>query len=320
MKDIILRKEEETDEKYGYYPEKRTIKELIINGIVNLDKPKGPTSHQVTHWVKKIFGLKKAGHGGTLDPAVTGVLPIALENSTKISKIFLKSKKEYICLMHLHSDIHEGKIRDAMKNFVGKIKQIPPRRSNVKKVEREREIHYIDFLEKEGRDVLFKVGCERGTYVRRLCEQIGKMAKTRAHMLELRRTRAGGFSEKERLVTLQDLEDAYHFWKEENNEKFLRYCIQPLEVVTNKLPKIWILDSAIDSICKGAKLAVPGVSKVERNVKKGELVAIMSLKNELVALGIAEMSSEGISKAEKGIAASLDRVIMKVGVYPEWKN
>lgn len=320
MEDIILRKKEETDERYGSFPEERKVEDLILNGIINLDKPKGPTSHQVTHWVKKIFNLKKAGHGGTLDPAVTGVLPIALQNSTKISKLFLKSKKEYICLMHLHSDVHEGRIRDALQNFIGKIKQTPPRRSNVKRVEREREIYYLDFLEKNGRDVLFKVGCERGTYVRRLCEQLGKMANTRAHMLELRRTRAGGFSEKERLVTLQDLEDAYYFWKNEGNEKFLRYCIQPIEIVTNVLPKIWVLDSAIDSICKGAKLAVPGVSKVEKGIKKGEQVAIMSLKNELVALGIAEMSSKGIAEADKGIASSLDRVVMKVGIYPVWKK
>lgn len=320
MKDIILRSEEETDPNYGSFPEKRDIKNYILNGIVNLDKPKGPTSHQVTHWVKKIFNLKKAGHGGTLDPAVTGVLPIALQNATKISKLFLKSKKEYVCLMHLHSDVHEGKVRDAMNSFVGKIKQTPPRRSNVKRIEREREIYYIDFLEKEGRDVLFKVGCERGTYVRRLCEQIGIMSGTRAHMLELRRTKAGGFSEKNNLVTLQDLSDAYHFYKEEGNSKFLKYCIKPLEYVTKFLPKIWILDSAVDPICRGSKLASPGISKVENNIKKGDTIAIMSLKNELVALGISEMNSKGMVDSEKGVAASLERVVMKAGTYPKWNK
>ncbi len=320
MKKIIIRNNEKTDPKYGVFPEKRSVEEHIVNGIVNLDKPRGPTSHQVTHWVKLIFNLKKAGHGGTLDPAVTGVLPIVMQNATKLSKLFLKSKKEYVALMHMHSDVHEGKIRDAMESFVGKIKQTPPLRSNVKRVEREREIYYLDFLEKNGRDILFKVGCERGTYVRRLCEQLGKMAGTKAHMIELRRTRAGGFSEEERLVTLQDLNDAYSFYKEEGNDKFLRYCIQPMEIVANVLPKVWIIDSAVDPICNGAKLAAPGISKLEDKIEKGKEIAIMSLKGELVALGIAEMSAKGMAEAKEGIAASLERVIMKSGTYPVWEK
>ncbi len=314
--EILVRKVEETNPEYGCIPEERPIENYIKNGIINLDKPKGPTSHQVSDWVKKILHVKKAGHGGTLDPAVTGVLPIALENATKISKLFLKAGKEYVALMHLHSDIHEGKIRDAMKKFVGKIKQVPPKRSNVKRVEREREIYYIDFIEKKGRDVLFRVGCEKGTYIRRLCEQLGRMAGTRAHMIELRRTKAGGFSEDERIVTLQDLEDAYAFWKEEGNEKFLRYCIQPMEVATKLIPKVWVFDSTIDSLCHGAPLAVPGISKVEDGIKKGDEVSIMSLKNELIGIGIAQMRSQGMIEAEKGIAVKIDRVTMPIGIYP----
>ncbi|MCD6576367.1 MAG: RNA-guided pseudouridylation complex pseudouridine synthase subunit Cbf5 [Nanoarchaeota archaeon] len=314
--EILVRKEEETNPNYGYIPEERPIEEYIKNGVINLDKPKGPTSHQVSDWVKKILHVKKAGHGGTLDPAVTGVLPIALDNATKIMRLFLLSGKEYVALMHLHSDIHEGKIRDAMKRFVGKIEQIPPKRSHVKRVKREREIYYIEFLEKKGRDVLFRVGAEKGTYIRRLCEQLGAMAGTRAHMVELRRTKAGGFNENERLVTLQDLEDAYAFWKEDGNEKFLRYCIQPMEVVTKLVPKVWVLDSTVDSLTHGAPLAAPGISKVEDGIRKGMEVAVMTSKNELVGIGIAQMRSQGMVEAEKGIAVKLDRVTMPIGVYP----
>ncbi len=315
-REILIRKEDETDFSYGYIPEKRPIDEYLKNGIINLDKPKGPTSHQVSDWVKKILHAKKAGHGGTLDPAVTGVLPIAINNATKIMRLFLLSGKEYVALMHLHSDIHEGKIRDAMKKFIGKIEQLPPKRSHVKRVVREREIYYLEFIEKKGRDVLFRAGTEKGTYIRRLCEQLGSMAGTRAHMAELRRTKAGGFKEDERMATLQDLEDAYAFWKEEGNEKYLRYVMQPMENVTKLVPKVWVFDSTVDSLTHGAPLGVPGISKVEEGIKKGNEVAVMTLKNELVGIGFAQMRSQGMVEAEKGIAVKLDRVTMPVGVYP----
>ncbi|MCD6547425.1 MAG: RNA-guided pseudouridylation complex pseudouridine synthase subunit Cbf5 [Nanoarchaeota archaeon] len=319
-REVFVRKQEATDPAYGCFPEERQIEDYIKNGVINLDKPRGPTSHQVSDWVKKILNLKKAGHGGTLDPAVSGVLPIVLENATKIVRLFLLGGKEYVALMHLHSDVHEGKVRDAMKRFVGKIKQIPPRRSHVKRVEREREIYYIEFLEMKGRDVLFKVGCERGVYIRRLCEQIGKAAGTKAHMVELRRTKAGVFSEDKNLVTLQDVKDAYVFWKEEGNEKFLRHVIQPMEVVTKIVPKVWVFDSAVDSLCHGSPLAVPGISKLESGIKKGDEVAVMTLKNELIGIGIAQMGSNGMLEAQKGIAVKMDRVTMKPGVYPRVKK
>ncbi len=315
--EVFIKNEDNAVGEYGCAPEDRPIDEYIKKGIINLNKPKGPTSHQVTDWVKKALNLKKAGHGGTLDPAVTGVLPITLEDATKISRLLLKSNKEYVALMHLHSDIHEGKIRDAMQKFVGRIKQIPPKRSHVKRVEREREIYNIKFLEKEGRNVLFRVTCEKGTYIRRLCEQLGKMAGTKAHMLELRRTRSGGFDEHYRHVTLQDLEDAYAFWKEDGNEKFLRYCIQPMEVATKFVRKIWVLDSVIDSLSHGAKLDISGVSKFNEGISSGEEIVVMTLKNELVGIGISQMSSEDMKTAENGIAVRMDSVTIKPLEYQE---
>jgi H/ACA ribonucleoprotein complex subunit 4 len=318
---IIVRNEEETNKQWGFLPEKRPIGEHIRNGVINLDKPAGPSSHQVSAWVKKLFGVNKVGHGGTLDPPVTGVLPIAIENATKVIGLLLRSGKEYVALMHLHGDAHEGKVRDAMKQYVGKITQIPPKRSHVKKVEREREIYYITFLEKKERDVLFLVGCQHGTYIRRLCEELGKMAGTKAHMSELRRTRSGCFSEDERLVSLQDLDDAYHYYKDEGNEKFLRHCIQPLENAIKNVPKIWVLDTAIGSLCHGAKLAVKGISKVEDVIKANDTVAVLSLKGELVGFGTTLMGSNGLVEAKDGICVKMDRIVMKEGVYPSiWKK
>jgi len=320
-REVLTRKTEETNDSWGFYPEKRPIPELIRNGIINLDKPSGPTSHQVSAWVKEVFNVSKAGHGGTLDPAVTGVLPVAVENATKIIGTLLYAGKEYVALMHLHGDVHEGKVRDALKEYVGEITQLPPVRSHVKRVERTREIYYITFLEKEGRDVLFKVGCQAGTYIRRLCEQVGKVMGIGAHMIELRRTKAGGFYENERLVTLQDLSDAYAYYTEEGNEKFLRYCVQPVENALRHIPKVWIFDSTIESLCQGAKLAVPGISKVETEIKNGSIVAVLSLKDEIVGLGTAVMKSEGMIEAKEGVAVKMNRIVMKSGTYPKmWKT
>jgi H/ACA ribonucleoprotein complex subunit 4 len=318
---ILIRKEEETNPSWGFLPEKRPVPELIQNGVINLDKPSGPTSHQVSAWAKEILHVSKAGHGGTLDPAVTGILPVALENATKVVKAFLYSGKEYVALMHLHGDVNELKVREAMENYIGKIVQLPPVRSHVKRVERTREIYYIHFLEKQGRDVLFRVGCQAGTYIRRLCEQIGKELNIGAHMTELRRTKAAGFTEESNLVTLQDISDAYHYYLEEGNEKFLRYCIQPVEHAIKFVSRVWVFDATIESLCHGAKLAVPGISKLETGIKNDDLVAVLSLKGELIGLGTALTTSEEMHTAKNGLAVKMDRIVMKSGTYPKmWQK
>ena len=317
---LLVRKTEETNPSWGFYPGKRPISELIRNGIINLDKPSGPNSHQVSAWVKEIFNVSKAGHGGTLDPAVSGVLPVAIENATKVIKAFLCAGKEYVALMHLHGDVSEKDVKEALNKYIGEITQIPPLRSNVKRVERTRKIYYIEFLEKRDREVLFRVGCQAGTYIRRLCEQVGKMLKVGGHMTELRRTKAGTFDENERLVTLQDISDAYFYYKEEGNEKFLRYCIQPIENVVKHIPKVWVFDATIESLCQGAKLAIPGISKLETSIRNGDLVAVLSLKDEIVGLGTALMESEKMIESKEGIAVKMDRIVMKSGTYPKmWK-
>src|SRR3989344_4634623 len=173
-RNVIVREEAETDPKHGKIPEERTVEENLDFGILNLNKLQGPTSHQVSDYVKKILKVKRAGHSGTLDPNVTGVLPIALNRGTRVLKTLLKAGKEYICLMHLHDDISEDKIRKAAIKLIGKIIQKPPVRSAVKRVERTREVYYLEILEIDGKDVLFKVGCEAGTYIRTLCIQIGR--------------------------------------------------------------------------------------------------------------------------------------------------
>ncbi len=143
----VVRKHEASLSKHGCYPGARKLKQYIRNGIIILDKPPGPTSNDVDKWVKEILGVEKVAHGGTLDPRVSGVLPIAIENTTKLMVILLSRKKEYVGLIRLHKDIDKDKIRKVFKGFKGKVKQLPPVKSAVARREREREIHYLEVLE-----------------------------------------------------------------------------------------------------------------------------------------------------------------------------
>ena len=312
---VLVKKEAKTDVKLGCKPEDRTTEEIINYGIVNLNKHQGPTSHQVSDYVQQVLHIKKSGHSGTLDPNVHGLLPVALGRSTRIVQTLLKSGKEYVGIMHLHKDVDEKKIREIIKKqFTGKIMQIPPLKSSVKRVNREREIYYFDILEKEEKDVLFIVGCEAGTYIRKLIHDLGQKLKIGAHMLELRRTKAGPFKE-ETAFSLQDLADAYYFYKKENNEKFIRKIIQPVENAISHLPKIWVFDTTIDTLCHGADLNIPGIGKLNDKIEKNDIVAIMTLKDELIALGTATLTSEDILKKDKGLAVKTEKVFMKPETY-----
>lgn len=314
-REILVRKEADSSDKFGKLPEQRSTEEIISYGVVNINKPSGPTSHQVSAYVQKILGLTKAGHSGTLDPKVTGVLPVALGRATKVAQYLLTAGKEYIALMHVHKEIPEETLRSVLNEFIGKISQLPPIKSAVKREWRERKIYYIEVLEIDKQDVLFRVGCEAGTYIRKLCTDIGLRLGTGAHMMELRRTKAGPFDEST-LVTMQDLQDAFVFYKE-GDETELRKVILPVELAVAHLPKVWVFDSTVDSLCHGATLNVPGISKIESDIELNDDVAIMTLKNELVAIGKAKMISNDMQTKEKGLAIRLERVFMEPNIYPK---
>jgi H/ACA ribonucleoprotein complex subunit 4 len=319
-RETLIKSEDSTDERFGKRPKDRPLQEYIRKGAINLDKPAGPTSHEVTSWVKKILELEKAGHSGTLDPNVTGLLPILLEDATRSVDALLTAGKEYVCLMKLHSVIPEKTIRSVFSEFTGPIYQKPSIKSAVKRETRIRNIYYLEFMELDGENVLFKVGCEAGTYIRKLCHDMGMALGTGAHMQELRRTKSGPFREDETLITLHDLKDAYVEWKESNNEGSLRKVISPLEYALSHLPKIVIRDNAVDAVCHGASLAAPGVLTLETGIEKGDTVAIFTLKGEAVAFGQAKMKSAEILRAATGLVAATDRVLLEPGTYPKgWK-
>lgn len=308
MKQLFVKKEAVGT--FGKPPFERTPEELIQYGIVNIDKPKGPTSHQLSDYVQKILHISKAGHSGTLDPNVSGVQPVALGRATRITQFLLTAPKEYVCLMHLHKEVDEKLFHETIVKFTGKIKQLPPIKSAVKRQLREREIYDVEVLETKKQDVLFRIKCQAGTYIRKWVHDFGQALEVGAHMAELRRTQAGPFTEKDNLVTLNDLQDAYHFYKEEQNSKFLLYCIQPIENALRHISKCWILDSTITSVTHGRDVAIPGISKLE-NFRKGEMVAVLTLKGELVAIGEALMSAVEINTQQKGIAINVQKVFME---------
>ncbi len=252
---------------------------------------------------------------------VTGVLPIALEDATKAIQAFLFSGKEYVCLMQLHSDVDHEQVRKILNEFTGEIYQKPPLRASVKREVRKRTIYKIDPLEIDGRRVLFRVVCQAGTYIRKLCSDIGEVLGCGAHMRELRRTRAGPFTEDENHYTLHEIQEAKRLYDEEGREGNLREVIRPVEEAFKYIPKIYIRDSAVDAICHGAELAIPGIVKLETGIRPKNAVAIYTLKDEVVALAEAQLSTESIMEAEKGIAAKTRRVVMKTGTYPrEWRS
>lgn len=317
---FIQTAEGSADSPFGTFPKDRPIQEYIDKGVVVINKPAGPTSHEVAAFVRDILEVDVAGHSGSLDPGVTGVQPVMVGKATRAVAALRLSGKEYICLMKLQRSVPEKMIRSVVSEFVGNVYQMPPVRSAVKRQLRLRRIYYIDILEIQDTCVLMRVGCEAGTYIRKLCHDIGLALGVGAQMQELVRSKAGPFTD-ERPVSLQELKDAYVIWQETGNETFLRDMILPMESAFSQLPRIVVRDTAVDALCSGAFLALPGVAGYSTNLKKGDLAAVFTQKGEIISLSVALMSPEEFAANAHGFAAKPKAVLMEKGVYPSvWKN
>ena len=316
---MIVKDPDAIPDKWGKRPSDRTVGELRRGGVIILDKPSGPTSHQATAWARDALHLDKVGHGGTLDPYVSGVLPLTTGKAVRLTDVVLSSDKEYICLMRLHGDRPEKRVREVMGKFVGKIYQLPPVRSAIKRQVRIRTISELEVLEVRGRDVLFRMSCDAGTYARTLCTDVGDLLGCGANMVELRRSRSGKMTEA-RAVSLQDLKDAYVFWQQYGREDWLRSMILPMEVLVEPLPKIVVKATAVDALCHGADLNISGIHMLDEEIRKNALVALMTIRGELIALGHMSMSTQKIMATSQGKAVDVERVFMEPGHYPRmWK-
>jgi H/ACA ribonucleoprotein complex subunit 4 len=289
--------------------------EHLEYGVIVLDKPSGPTSHQVAAWARDAMGAERAGHAGTLDPKVTGILVIGLSSATRALDLVREAGKEYISELVLHRDVDKDRLARTIADFQGDVLQVPPKRSAVKRRLRTRRVHTIELLEHAGRHALFRTHVEAGTYIRSLCHDIGLILGTGAHMGDLRRTKLGPFKEGD-MVTLHDLRDAIEWFREDGSEGELRRVVRPMEELLGGIPSITVRDSAVDALCHGAPLAVAGILDVDASATRGHHVAVLTGKGEAIGFGHALMSPEEMVKAPSGIAVELSRVFMMPDIYP----
>jgi H/ACA ribonucleoprotein complex subunit 4 len=308
----------------GHTPLKRPIEEYVKYGVINLDKPSNPSSHEVVAWIKKIFlksfpTMEKTGHSGTLDPKVTGCLIVCLERATRLVKAQQSAGKEYVCVLRLHDAIDgEKQLLRALEQLTGVIFQKPPVIAAVKKELRVRTIHQVKLFEfdQERNMAVYWLSCEAGTYVRTMCIHLGLMLGVGGHMEELRRVRSGILDENKFLVSMHDVLDAEFTYRTKKDETALRKVVMPMEVLLTSYPRVVVKDSCVDAVCYGAKLMIPGVLKFESDIEIGQEIVLITTKGEAIALAIAQMATSDIAGCDHGVVAKTKRVIMDRGTYP----
>jgi len=283
-------------------PDERTPAELLDFGVVNLDKPPGPSAHQVAGWVRDAAGVEQAAHAGTLDPKVTGCLPTLTGAATRLSQVFLVGEKEYVAVLELHDD-PPADLEAIAAEFEGPLYQKPPRKSAVVRKLRVREVSALDVLEVRDRQALLRIRCESGTYIRKLCHDIGLALGTGAHMGDLRRTATDPFDDRT-LATMEDFVDALARWDEDGEDDWLRAVVRPAERALEHLPAVTVAPSAAEEIAHGAQVYAPGVVDSE-DADEGQLVACYTPDGAAVCLG----TMAGDPDAEAGVAVELERVL-----------
>ena len=272
-----------------------------MNGIVNIYKPRGITSHGAVNRVRKILGIKKVGHTGTLDPDAEGVLPICIGKGTKIAGILTDSDKAYRAVIKLgivtdtqdasgeilsksEVNVTADEFENAVNKFVGKIMQTPPMYSALKvggkklcdlarqgiEVERQpREITItsIKTTDFNGITATLDVDCTKGTYIRTLCHDIGQQLGCGAIMQSLIRTKSGRFNISE-AVTLEEFEKSPE-----------KYIISPDKMFTD-LPEIFLNDEDTRKLKNGIRI---NTNKIE-----GQTYRVYSQNGEFLALSVSE--------------------------------
>lgn len=294
-----------------------TLPQIPEHGLLVLDKPRGPSSHQVTAWAGEML-CARVGHAGTLDPGVSGVLVVMIGNAVRLAPVLLSEDKEYVAVLRMHGDIPGGRLEKVAEEFTGRVYQRPPRKSAVARNLRIRSIHAVEVLEVRGREAALRITCDAGTYIRSLCHHMGLSMGCGAHMQELRRVRSGVFTE-DMAYTLADLKDA-SVMAREGDPRHLASMILPPRTVAGGLPSLVIRNSAVDAVCHGAALAGAGVVRQDR-FGKGDVVAVLTEKGELVCIGDAIAASSQVPPGTPGLVAAPRSVFLAPGTYPRgWRK
>ncbi len=265
----------------------KSIKDLLQFSIINLDKPSGPTSFGVDTIIKKELNLPKTSHFGTLDPMVTGVLPIALSRACRLMNYFIGKNKTYVGIMRIHSNISIAELKQEIKPFLGEITQLPPIKSRVKRQERKRTIYNFKMLEKRGKDILFETEVQAGTYIRKLIHDLGEKIGG-AHMLELRRTQASIFKEKESIKIYEFLEAVEKYKK--GDDKKLRDILIPGEIIKEVLPIVQIKKEYLQKLHHGFPIIKEYLLDDIKNIKFNEGEKIVAFQNQTF-IGIYEITN-----------------------------
>ncbi|KAH8100607.1 putative rRNA pseudouridine synthase [Cristinia sonorae] len=316
---LLVRSSHFTPIPTGCSPLKRDIATYVKSGVINLDKPSNPSSHEVVAWLRRILRVEKTGHSGTLDPKVTGCLIVCIDRATRLVKSQQGAGKEYVAVLRLHSALsNPTALPRAIQTLTGALFQRPPLISAVKRQLRIRTIYESKLLEfDEKRNLaVFWVSCEAGTYIRTLCVHMGLLLGVGGHMQELRRVRSGALSENDDMVTMHDVLDAQWVYDNTRDESYLRRVIRPLESLLVGYKRIVVKDSAVNAVCYGAKLMLPGLLRYEADIALNEEVVLMTTKGEAIALAIAQMSTVELATCDHGVVAKVKRCIMERDTYP----
>nr|XP_027202131.1 H/ACA ribonucleoprotein complex subunit CBF5-like [Dermatophagoides pteronyssinus] len=316
--DLNVRTGHYTPLAYGSSPLKRSIAEYIDSGVINLDKPANPSSHEVVSWVKRILNCEKTGHSGTLDPKVTGCLLVCINRATRLVKMQQSVGKEYVGIIKFHNKPSGlAAITKAFETLTGALFQRPPLLSAVKRQLRVRTIYESKLIEYDEANgiALFWVSCEAGTYIRTLCVHIGMLLGCGAHMAELRRVRSGTLTEDTNLVNLYDVMDAKKYYESTKDESYLRKIIMPYETLLLHLPRLVVKDTAVNAITYGAQLMIPGLLRFENGIEVNTEVVMMTTKGEAIAIGIAKMSTSTMCSVDHGVVAVIKRNLMPKDHY-----
>uniref|UniRef100_A0A3B3ZJR0 H/ACA ribonucleoprotein complex subunit DKC1 n=1 Tax=Periophthalmus magnuspinnatus TaxID=409849 RepID=A0A3B3ZJR0_9GOBI len=292
----------------GSNPLKRNIHDYVRSGFINLDKPANPSSHEVVAWIRRILRVEKTGHSGTLDPKVTGCLIVCVDRATRLVKSQQSAGKMRV----------QETLKQALETLTGALFQRPPLIAAVKRQLRVRTIYESKLIEydPEKRLGIFWVSCEAGTYIRTLCVHVGLLLGVGGQMQELRRVRSGVLGEKDNLVTMHDVLDAQWQFDHNKDESYLRRVIFPLEKLLTSHKRIVMKDSAVNAICYGAKIMLPGVLRYEDGIEINQDIVIITTKGEAICTAVALMTTAVISTCDHGVVAKIKRVIMERDTYP----
>ena len=311
----VLDESPKTDAAFGTSPDDRTLEQRLAPGFILVDKPAGPTSHQLAAWARDLLGLDRLGHGGTLDPFATGVLPLMTGRCMKITNKILKHQKTYIAVFRFRTMPEINDIKATMATMTGRIYNVPPEVSAVKVQVRTRTIHAFELLDTDGQDAVARITCDAGTYIRTMARDMGLLLNTPVSLKELRRENSGMFDLND-CITMDQLADAVWLWKECGQAEALNAIVHPIEKLLVDVPRCTVKDSAVAALSYGAPLLRPGLVSIPAGLKKGTELLVTSLKEDAVGFVKLKADSDDIPAMESGELARPSMVLMDTEVYP----